>query len=222
MRVLRVLADATNVIAEGEVMQLMNCHNPDIDENGYLAGDPLQDGEAVRGRDAARRDPRRRGARRRSRRWPSYGMHLGTAFQLIDDVLDYSGDQAVIGKNVGDDLAEGKTTLPLIYVDQARHAASRRGWCGTRSSTAGATSSAVIEAIRATGALDYARDAGPPRVPHRLRRAGRPAADKGARLFATIGRLRGNADVLADSNQRSALSQDQSAALPRVFSCCGN
>jgi octaprenyl-diphosphate synthase len=87
-----------------------------------------------------------------------YGTRLGTAFQLIDDVLDYSGDQAVIGKNVGDDLAEGKPTLPLIYSIQhgsgeqarlVRHAIERGG----RDEL-----DAVIEAIRATGALEYARD----------------------------------------------------------------
>ena len=66
--------------------------------------------------------------RRRRTPWPSYGAHLGTAFQLIDDVLDYSGDQAVIGKNVGDDLAEGKPTLPLIYA--IKHGTPRAGAAG--------------------------------------------------------------------------------------------
>ena len=87
-----------------------------------------------------------------------YGTRLGTAFQLIDDVLDYSGDQTVIGKNVGDDLAEGKPTLPLIYSIQhgspeqaqlVRHAIEHGGLDGL---------DAVVEAIRATGALEYARD----------------------------------------------------------------
>jgi octaprenyl-diphosphate synthase len=87
----------------------------------------------------------------------SYGAHLGTAFQLIDDVLDYSGDHAVIGKNVGDDLAEGKTTLPLIYAmkhgtredaERVRHAIRSGGIDEL---------GAVLEAIRASGALEYAR-----------------------------------------------------------------
>jgi octaprenyl-diphosphate synthase len=156
MKVLRVLADATNVIAEGEVLQLMNCHNADLDEQGYLqviryktaklfeaatrlgailgnAGDAAEDAMAA------------------------YGAHLGTAFQLIDDVLDYSGDHAVIGKNVGDDLAEGKATLPLIYAMKhgTREQAARvRGAieCGGLDDL-----DAVLETIRASGALDYAR-----------------------------------------------------------------
>jgi octaprenyl-diphosphate synthase len=156
MRVLRVLADATNVIAEGEVMQLMNCHNPDIVESGYL--------EVIRCKtaklfEAATRLGAILGAAPREQEdaVADYGMHLGTAFQLIDDVLDYSGEQAAIGKNVGDDLAEGKPTLPLIYCIQhgtpgqaqlVRHAIEHGG----RDELA-----AVVEAIRSTGALDYAR-----------------------------------------------------------------
>jgi len=157
LRVLQVLADATNVIAEGEVMQLMNCHNPDIDETGYL--------EVIRCKTAKLFEAATRLGAILSAA-PSgeedaigdYGTHLGTAFQLIDDVLDYSGDQAVIGKNVGDDLAEGKPTLPLIYAikhgsraqaDLVRRAIEHGGRDGL---------GAVVEAIRSTGALDYARE----------------------------------------------------------------
>ena len=157
LRVLQVLADATNVIAEGEVMQLMNCHNPDIDETGYL--------EVIRCKTAKLFEAATRLGAILSAA-PSgqedaigdYGTHLGTAFQLIDDVLDYSGDQAVIGKNVGDDLAEGKPTLPLIYAikhgsraqaDLVRGAIEHGGRDGL---------GAVVEAIRSTGALDYARE----------------------------------------------------------------
>ncbi|MDP1717725.1 MAG: polyprenyl synthetase family protein, partial [Burkholderiales bacterium] len=112
MRVLRVLADATNVIAEGEVLQLMNCHNAEIDEQSYLQVIRYKTAKlfeastrlgAILG-DASAGD---------EEAIANYGMHLGTAFQLIDDVLDYSGDPTLIGKNVGDDLAEGKATLPL-------------------------------------------------------------------------------------------------------------
>jgi octaprenyl-diphosphate synthase len=156
LRVLRVLADATNVIAEGEVMQLMNCHNPDIREEGYL--------EVIRCKtaklfEAATRLGAILGAAPREQEdaIADYGTHLGTAFQLIDDVLDYSGEQAAIGKNVGDDLAEGKPTLPLIYCIQhgtpeqaqlVRHAIEHGGRDGL---------AAVVQAIRSTGALDYAR-----------------------------------------------------------------
>jgi octaprenyl-diphosphate synthase len=114
MRVMEVLSEATNVIAEGEVLQLMNCNDPDIDEAAYLqviryktaklfeAAGRL--GAIVNGADNHVEDA-----------LGSYGMHLGTAFQIIDDVLDYSGETEVIGKNVGDDLAEGKPTLPLLF-----------------------------------------------------------------------------------------------------------
>jgi octaprenyl-diphosphate synthase len=156
VRVLRVLADATNVIAEGEVMQLANCHNPDIEEQGYLQVIRCKTAKLF---EAATRLGAILGAAPRSQEdaIAEYGTHLGTAFQLIDDVLDYSGEQAAIGKNVGDDLAEGKPTLPLIYaikhgsVQQAqlvRHAVEQGG----RGDLA-----AVVDTIRSTGALDYAR-----------------------------------------------------------------
>ena len=156
LRVLRVLADATNVIAEGEVMQLMNCHNPDLDENGYL--------EVIRCKTAKLFEAATRlGAilsaapRGEEDAIGDYGRHLGTAFQLIDDVLDYSGDQAVIGKNVGDDLAEGKPTLPLIYT--IKHGNRTQADLVRRAIEHGGRDElgAVVEAIRSTGALDYAR-----------------------------------------------------------------
>ena len=156
LRVLRVLADATNVIAEGEVMQLMNCHNPDLDENGYL--------EVIRCKTAKLFEAATRlGAilsaapRGEEDAIADYGTHLGTAFQLIDDVLDYSGDPAAIGKNVGDDLAEGKPTLPLIYAIQ--HGSRTQADLVRRAIEHGGRDElgAVVEAIRSTGALDYAR-----------------------------------------------------------------
>ena len=86
-----------------------------------------------------------------------YGMHLGTAFQLIDDVLDYSADEPQTGKHLGDDLAEGKPTLPLIYAMQ-HGTLSRPPWCAVRSSRATWASSAeVLEIIRDTGALEFTR-----------------------------------------------------------------
>ncbi|MBI2295439.1 MAG: octaprenyl diphosphate synthase [Betaproteobacteria bacterium] len=157
MRVLQVLADATNVIAEGEVMQLMNCHNPDIDEKGYL--------EVIRCKTAKLFEAATRLGAVLGGAPPAqedavgdYGTHLGTAFQLIDDVLDYSGEQAVIGKNVGDDLAEGKPTLPLIYAIE--HGTPQQAGRVRRAIEHGGREElgAVIEAIRATGALEYARE----------------------------------------------------------------
>src|SRR5690606_18344528 len=135
MKIQRILADSTNTIAEGEVLQLLNCRDPDVDEAAYLQviryktaklfesaaqiGAVLCDADETVERAAA-----------------AYGRHLGTAFQLVDDVLDYSGASAELGKNVGDDLREGKPTLPLIRVMQAGTAADR---------------SIVSEAIRAGG-----------------------------------------------------------------------
>ncbi len=157
MRILEVLAEATNVIAEGEVLQLMNCRNPDIKEDGYL--------QVIRCKTAKLFEAATRigallggasaGAEAAMAR---YGAHLGTAFQLIDDVLDYSGDHTVIGKNVGDDLAEGKPTLPLIHAMRTGTAAQVAAV--RRAIKAGGLEElpAVLDAIRATGALDYARD----------------------------------------------------------------
>lgn len=156
LRVLRVLADATNVIAEGEVLQLMNCNNPDIDEEGYL--------QVIRYKTAKLFEAATRlgailgGASPEAETaLATYGMHLGTAFQLIDDVLDYSGDQATTGKNVGDDLAEGKTTLPLIYA--MSHGTSEQATLIRHAIRGGglADLSAVLAAIRETGAIEYAR-----------------------------------------------------------------
>jgi octaprenyl-diphosphate synthase len=156
MRVLEVLADATNIIAEGEVLQLLNCHNPEIEEEGYLRviryktaklfeaaariGAILGHSEGVR-EDAAAR----------------FGMHLGTAFQLIDDVLDYSGDLDTTGKNLGDDLAEGKPTLPLIRAIAHGTPAQSALIRGVIESGGSGEFGPVLEIIRETGALDYAR-----------------------------------------------------------------
>lgn len=156
MRVMEVLADATNTIAEGEVLQLMNCHDPDVSEEAYMrviryktarlfdAAGRL--GAIVAGCDRATEDT-----------LGAFGMHLGTAFQLIDDVLDYSGDKAATGKNVGDDLAEGKPTLPLLYV--MRHGTPEQAERVRQAIATGGTQdfAAILEAIRATGALDYTR-----------------------------------------------------------------
>ncbi|HXN15171.1 MAG TPA: polyprenyl synthetase family protein, partial [Usitatibacter sp.] len=135
LRVMKVLADATNIIAEGEVLQLLNVHDADTDEENYLRVIRYKTAKlfqaatqvgAILGRASVEIESA----------LADYGMHLGTAFQLIDDVLDYSGDLHETGKNLGDDLAEGKPTLPLIYAMRAgtkeeqaliRHAIERGG-----------------------------------------------------------------------------------------------
>ena len=115
LNILGVMAEATNVIAEGEVMQLMNIGNIDITEADYLQ--VIQYKTAKLFEAAAQVGAILAGANAQQElALKNYGMHVGTAFQIIDDILDYSGDVEQIGKNVGDDLAEGKPTLPLIYL----------------------------------------------------------------------------------------------------------
>lgn len=158
LRVMRILADATNTIAEGEVLQLMNCHDPEVDEVRYL--DVVRRKTAKLFEAAARLGGVLGGAAAELEEGlAAYGMHLGTAFQVVDDVLDYSGAAQETGKSLGDDLAEGKPTLPLIRVMQAGSAEQRdRVRCaiveGGREDFA-----LVLEAIRATDALEYARAA---------------------------------------------------------------
>ena len=113
MRVMEILAHATNTIAEGEVLQLLNCNDPDTTEQRYLdvihcKTAKLFEAAAQLGAILCDASPEQ------ERAMANYGMHLGTAFQLVDDVLDYSASSEEMGKNVGDDLAEGKPTLPLI------------------------------------------------------------------------------------------------------------
>ncbi len=156
MRVMRVLSDATNVIAEGEVLQLMNCHDADVDEQRYLQvirykTAKLFEAAAQLGAILGRAAPDV------ERALADYGMHLGTAFQLVDDVLDYSGHEGDTGKHLGDDLAEGKPTLPLIYVMQ--HGTPEQAGCVRRAIEEGGRDdfAAVLDAIHATGALGHAR-----------------------------------------------------------------
>jgi len=124
MRIMEIIADATNAIAEGEVLQLMNAHDPNTTEERYIdvirrktarlfeAG--AQIGAVVSDAPAVIEDALAR-----------YGRHIGTAFQLVDDALDYQADEASLGKHLGDDLAEGKPTLPLIYAMQHGNDAQR-------------------------------------------------------------------------------------------------
>lgn len=156
MRVMQVLADATNIIAEGEVLQLMNCHDPNVDEANYLQvihhkTAKLFEAAAQLGAIVADAPPEMEEGLSR------YGMYLGTAFQLIDDVLDYSGDEADTGKHLGDDLAEGKPTLPLIYV--MRHGTDDQAACVRHAIEGGGRDDfpAVLAAIRASNALEHTR-----------------------------------------------------------------
>jgi len=156
MRVMQVLADATNTIAEGEVLQLLNCRDPLVTEENYLQVIRFKTAKLF---EAATRLGAILGAATAEEEdaMSIYGMHLGTAFQLIDDMLDYSGNNQDTGKNLGDDLAEGKPTLPLIYAmrvgtpEQAniiRKAIEDGGKDGFQP---------VLDVIRQTAALDYAK-----------------------------------------------------------------
>jgi octaprenyl-diphosphate synthase len=156
IRVLEILSDATNVIAEGEVLQLMNAGNTDLTEHTYL--EVIQRKTAQLFEAAARLGAVLGDASAEQEdALARYGMHLGTAFQLVDDVLDYSGSVESIGKSLGDDLAEGKMTLPLIRAmttgsgDDAaliRHAISGGGLTDF---------APVVSALERTGALAYAK-----------------------------------------------------------------
>ena len=156
MRVMQILANATNIIAEGEVLQLMNCHDADVDESRYLQvirykTAKLFEAASQLGALLGKVDSATEQA------LAAYGMHLGTAFQLIDDVLDYSGQEVSTGKHLGDDLAEGKPTLPLIYVMQ--HGTPEEAACVRQAIENGGREDfpAVLAAIQHSGALQHAR-----------------------------------------------------------------
>ncbi len=156
MRVMDVLSDATNIIAEGEVLQLMNCNDPDIDEAAYLRIIRYKTAKLFEA--AGRLGAIIQGApREQEDALGDYGMHLGTAFQIIDDVLDYSGSSDVIGKNVGDDLAEGKPTLPLLFA--MKHGTPAQAEVIRNAIKQGDADhfDEVLAIVQGTGALDHAR-----------------------------------------------------------------
>ncbi len=157
MRIMQVLADATNIIAEGEVLQLMNCHNADIDTSEYLQVVRYKTAKLF---EAAARVGALLGNSDETveRGLAAYGMHLGTAFQIIDDVLDYSGDESSIGKSLGDDLAEGKPTLPLIHAIKHGNAAQSDSVRLAIESGGRADFSTIIEVVHETGGLEAARE----------------------------------------------------------------
>ena len=154
MRVMHTLAEATNTIAEGEVLQLLNCHDADVDIANYMQVIHCKTAKLFEA--AMRLGAILGGASAQDEAAAArYGMHLGTAFQLVDDVLDYSADEQQTGKHLGDDLAEGKPTLPLIYAMQ--HASAEQSEVVRRAIEQGDVDRfpEVLDIIRATGALDY-------------------------------------------------------------------
>ena len=158
MRIMQVLADATNVIAEGEVLQLMNMHDASLDEEAYL--------RVIRSKTAKLFEASSRLAAILAQTSPQleeacaeYGQALGTAFQVIDDVLDYEGNAAEMGKNLGDDLREGKATLPLILAMQRGTPAQKELVQKAIETGSVDQLSQVIAIVRETGALDGSRQA---------------------------------------------------------------
>ncbi len=158
MKIMQVLADATNVIAEGEVLQLMNCNDPDTTEQSYM--DVIYSKTAKLFEAAtqltaviAEQDETTEHALK------EYGRYLGTAFQLTDDLLDYEGDSDAIGKNVGDDLAEGKPTLPLIHAIKNGSQQQADFIKEVIEKGAGLDKlDEVLAIIRSTNSLDYTRE----------------------------------------------------------------
>ncbi len=154
MEIMQIISNATNVIAEGEVLQLLNCKNPDVTEENYmkvilgktamLFEAAAETGAVISGADKQQQEALR-----------LFGRHLGIAFQLIDDVMDYQSSSEEMGKNVGDDLAEGKPTLPLIHAmregseeqRQLIRSAIRKGGLEDLEP--------ISQAVTATGAIDY-------------------------------------------------------------------
>jgi len=158
VRIMEILADATNVIAEGEVLQLMNMHDASLDEASYLRvirskTAKLFEASARLGAVLAQTGPELEQA------CADYGQALGTAFQVIDDVLDYDGDAGEMGKNLGDDLREGKATLPLIAAMQ-RGTGEQRDLIRNAIETGGiAELDRIVAIVKETGALEVTRDA---------------------------------------------------------------
>ena len=157
MRIMRILADTTNTIAEGEVLQLLNIGNADVTEQAYLA--VIERKTAVLFAAATELGgllgglPANQVAALRT-----YGMQLGYAFQIADDLLDYLSDAGTLGKNIGDDLAEGKPTLPLIFAAERASEEDRKSM--RRAIEQGGLESLepIIEAIRKSGALELTRE----------------------------------------------------------------
>lgn len=156
LRLMEILADATNVISEGEVLQLINIHDPDTTEENYLKvihyktakmfEVAAQSGAVLAGVSAAQEEA-----------MVAYARHMGAAFQLTDDILDYTGSAEELGKNVGDDLAEGKPTLPLIYT--LTHGTPAQKTMIRASIEQGGLDQLedIIDIVKRSGAIEYTR-----------------------------------------------------------------
>ena len=156
MPVMRILANTTNAIAEGEVLQLLHVHNPDTDEAAYLR--VIERKTAVLFAAATRLGALLAGgSEAQQEAMERFGLALGYAFQIADDVLDYTADAATLGKNLGDDLAEGKATLPLIHALTRVDASTRERIARAIEEGDTAALPEIVQAIRASGSLDYSQ-----------------------------------------------------------------
>ncbi|WP_444923507.1 octaprenyl diphosphate synthase [Microbulbifer sp. DLAB2-AF] len=192
MRIMAILSDTTNTIAEGEVQQLVNAGDPEVGEENYFSVIYKKTGalfEAACEAAAVLADC----SAEEQNALKLYGRHLGLAFQLVDDALDYRGNPEELGKNVGDDLAEGKPTLPLIYTmanGSQNQAALVKEAIEQRSA---AKLVEIVEAIEACGALDYTME----------------------RARAAVEDAKTQLDFLPESDQKTALQQLASFAVER-------
>ena len=157
MRVMEILSDATNVIAEGEVLQLMNCNDPETSEESYMQviySKTARLFEAATLLSAILTDQ----DKKIEFAMQEYGKYLGTAFQLVDDILDYAADPEEMGKNVGDDLAEGKPTLPLLYAMwHGNETQSQRIKDAIENGNGMQHFDEIMKAMEQTGALNYTK-----------------------------------------------------------------
>lgn len=193
MRIMEIMADTTNKIAEGEVLQLINRHNADITEADYLR--VIHHKTAILFQAAAQTGAILAGADQDVElALREFGLHVGNAFQLIDDVLDYAGDTASMGKNIGDDLAEGKPTLPLIHAMRCGNEADARLIRNSLQTTGLDALDRIVKIVTESGALDYTR--------HRARQE----AEAAGRCL----------EKLPDSKFRSALQTMAELAVNRV------
>lgn len=191
--IMNVLSHATAVIAEGEVMQLVNVRNPDLAEEQYMK--VIHNKTAMLFEAASHTGALLAGAGpEQEQALKDYGKHLGLAFQLVDDVLDYRGDADTMGKNVGDDLAEGKTTLPLIHA--MAHGSEQESNLVRQAIRKGGLDdlSRVLDIVQSTGALDYTMD---------------KAREQAGTALACL-------DSLRDSAYRGALKQLTEVAVARI------
>ncbi|WP_119328142.1 octaprenyl diphosphate synthase [Cysteiniphilum halobium] len=155
MQIMQILADATNKIAEGEVLQLLNCNNPEITEAQYMQVIYCKTAKLFESAcDVA--SVIAGASEEEQTALHQYGMHLGNAFQIADDILDYTADSKALGKNIGDDLAEGKTTLPVIYALKNAQAQDQRLIRQAIEQGHHPEMLKIIDIIKDTGAIGYA------------------------------------------------------------------